>query len=149
MASRIASRIATSAAALGLTIAAVAGGDSTYISPSRARIKADVGFLAADAQEGRGPGTKGIEASADYIAAAFKEAGLKPAPGAEGYFQPFSIRGDARLEGTPSFGFNGPEGKEIRPAAGTFSPLAIGSGAELAGVPIVFAGYGISAKDQA
>ena len=41
--------------------------------------------------EGRAPGTKGIEASADYIAGVFKKAGLKPAPGADGYFQPFTI----------------------------------------------------------
>jgi len=150
MASRIALRLATPALALGLmTIAAVAAGDATYVGPSRARIKADVEFLAADAQEGRGPGTRGIEASADYIEAAFRSAGLKPAPGADGYFQPFSIRGDAKLEGTPLLVFRGPEGKEIRPAAGTFSPLAIGSGGELADVPVVFAGYGISAKDEA
>ncbi len=151
MASRIESRLlgpASCLAALGL-IAAVAVGDATYLSPSRARLKADVGFLAADAQEGRGPGTRGIEASADYIAAAFKDAGLAPAPGAVGYFQPFSIRGDAKLGEAPTLAFRGPDGREIVPEKDAFSPQAIGSGGDLAGLPIVFAGYGISAKDDA
>jgi Peptidase family M28/PDZ domain/PA domain len=141
-------RTALSVAALGL-IAASAWGDVTYVSPSMARLKEDVGFLAADAQEGRAPGTKGIEASADYIAGAFKEAGLKPAPGAEGYFQTFSIRGDAVLAALPALAFKGPGGQELTPNKGTFQPLAIGTGASLDGVPIVFAGYGISAKDDA
>ena len=64
------------------------------------RLKADVTYLAADARDGRAPGTPGIEAAADYIADVFKEAGLKPAPGADGYFQPFSISGRPTL-GTP------------------------------------------------
>ena len=132
---------------LGL-IALVARGDVNYVSPSMARLKEDVGFLAADAQEGRAPGTKGIEASAEYIAAAFKEAGLKPAPGAEGYFQPFSIRGEAALAGPPSMTFKGPGGQELILNKATFQPLAIGSSAGLEGVPIVFAGYGITAKDD-
>ena len=143
----LATRPALSVAVLGL-IAAVAWGDVTYVSPSQARLKEDVAFLAADAQEGRAPGTKGIEASAEYIAAAFKEAGLKPAPGAEGYFQPFSIRGNPELTEPASMVFKGPGGQETTLEKGTFQPLAIGSGGTLEGVPIVFAGYGISAKDD-
>jgi Peptidase family M28/PA domain/PDZ domain len=141
-----ATRPALSVATLGL-IAAVSWGDVTYVSPSAARLKKDVGFLAADAQEGRAPGTKGIEASADYIAASFKESGLKPAPGAEGYFQPFSIKGNPELVQPTELVFNGPGGVEIKPEKSKFQPLAIGSGGILEGVPIVFAGYGISAKD--
>ncbi|WP_435007686.1 M20/M25/M40 family metallo-hydrolase [Tundrisphaera lichenicola] len=140
-------RPALSFAALGL-IAAVAWGDVTYVSPSMARLKEDVGFLAADAQEGRSPGSKGIEASAEYIAAAFKAAGLKPAPGLDDYFQDFSIKGDAKLDGPASIAFQGPDAKEIVPLRASFEPLAIGSSAKLDGVPIVFAGYGITAKDE-
>ena len=114
-----------------------------------ARLRADVAFLADDAQEGRGPGTKGIEAAADYIAAAFREAGLKPAPGADGYFQPFTIGGNARL-GTPlALSLVGPEDKTLKaePKA-DFTPLAIGTGGRSTGSPVVFAGYGITAKDD-
>jgi len=141
-------RAALPAAALAL-IAAAAWGDVTYVSPSMTRLKEDVGFLAADAQEGRAPGSKGIEASADHIAAAFKDAGLKPAPGAEGFYQPFSIRGDAALAALPALAFKGPGGQEIAPEKGAFQPLAIGGSATMDGLPVAFAGYGISAKDDA
>ena len=54
---------------------------ATILTAAEERLKGDVTFLAADARDGRAPGTKGIEAAADYIADVFKEAGLKPAPG--------------------------------------------------------------------
>jgi hypothetical protein len=130
-------------------VASVALSDGPAANTSLTRMKADVTFLAADAQEGRAPGTKGIEASADYIAASFKNSGLKPAPGADGYFQPFTIKGGAKLEEAPTLDFKGPEGKSITLEKGTFQPLALGTGASLEGVPIVFAGYGISAEDKA
>src|SRR5690242_12710918 len=66
-------------------------------SATEARWKEDVGFLAADARAGRAPGTPGIEAAADYVAGVFKAAGLKAAPGADGYFQPFTIGGAPTL----------------------------------------------------
>ena len=152
MAPRTISRLSGALLALLTTsglVAAVALGDVGFVSPSQARIKQDVSFLAHDDQEGRGPGTKGIEVSADYIAENYKAAGLKPAPGADGYFQPFSIRGDASISDSPALAFNGPDGKEIKLEKAEFSPLAIGSSATFSGLPIVFAGYGISAKDEA
>ncbi len=142
-----ATRAGLTLAALAL-IAGVAWSDGPYVSPSQARLKADVTFLADDAQQGRAPGTPGIEASADYIAASFKESGLKPAPGADGYFQPFTIRGGAKLEEPTSMAFKGPDGKTISFNKGSFQPLALGTGANVADIPIVFAGYGISAKDD-
>ena len=75
------------------------------LTPAEGRMKSDVTFLAADAQEGRAPGTKGIEASADYIASVFKKAGLKPAPGADGYFQPFFISAGVLPQERPVPGF--------------------------------------------
>ena len=134
---------------LGTAGSVALGGDDSFVGPSQARLKADVTFLAADAQEGRGPGTRGIEVSADHIAAAFAAAGLKPAPGGEEFFQPFSIRGEAKIKGEPALTFRGPDGREIKATDQDFIPLAIGSGAELTGVPLVFAGYGITAKDEA
>jgi len=129
-------------------IAALAWGDTPYVSPSQARLKADVGFLAADAQDGRAPGTKGIEASADHIAASFKESGLKPPRGLDDYFQAFSIKGNPELVPTSPIAFKGPDGAEIKLEKSAAQPLAIGSGGNLAGMPIVFAGYGITAKDD-
>jgi hypothetical protein len=117
-------------------------------SPAEVRLKADVTFLADDAREGREPGTKGIDAAADYVARTFEQAGLKPAPGATGFFQPFTLAGSPSL-GTPlSLVFAGPDGKTIRAERSEFSPLAIGTGGKLSNVPVVFAGYGITAKDE-
>src|SRR5262249_8474200 len=62
-----------------------------------ARLRADVTFLASDACEGRGPGTAGIDKAADYIAAAFKAAGLKGGMPDGSYFQPFVIKGNPEL----------------------------------------------------
>src|SRR4051794_25968241 len=73
-----------------------AAAEGRVAATAEARLKADVTFLADDAREGRAPGTDGIEAAADYIANVFKDAGLAPAAGADGYFQRFSILGDPR-----------------------------------------------------
>ena len=101
----------------------------------------------------RGPSstvTKGIEAAAAYIAGVFEGAGLKPAPGANGYFQPFTISGRPTIAGKPELALVGPGGKELKGVFKTdFSPLALGTGGSLDNVPIVFAGYGITAKDEA
>jgi hypothetical protein len=129
-------------------IAALTSGDENYVSPSQARLKADVGFLAADAQDGRAPGTNGIEAAADYIAASFKASGLQPAPTLSSYFQPFTIRGNPELVSPGSLAFRKGDGAETKLDPTSFQPLAIGSGGKLADVPVVFVGYGITAKDD-
>jgi hypothetical protein len=64
--------------------------------------------LASEKMEGRGPGTKGIELSRDFIAACFTEAGLQPLfrPAAKptdnaaqlGYLQPFETRVGTKLK---------------------------------------------------
>jgi aminopeptidase N len=64
-----------------------------------ARLQAHVEWLADDAREGRGVGTKGLEESADYIAAAFKAAGLKPGGDDGTFFQHFTVGNGP--EGTP------------------------------------------------
>lgn len=121
---------------------------SNGLTAAESRLKADVSFLAADQQDGRAPGTKGIEASAAYIAKAFEEMGLKPPTGGDGYYQPFTLSSSPALGKEQSLVFHGPEGKDVPVSFKTdYSPLAIGSAGDLKKVPIVFAGYGISAKD--
>jgi hypothetical protein len=130
---------------------------SASISTAETRLKEDVSFLAADAQEGRGPGTKGIEVSADYIADSFRRSGLKPAPGLDGYFQPFHITGNVQIAGTPELEFKGSKSPSSSEGTTTiqgeykksFNPLAIGTGTGLSSVPLAFAGYGITAKNEA
>jgi hypothetical protein len=120
------------------------------VTPAAARLKADVSFLAADAREGRAPGTNGIEDAARYIADTFRQQGLKPAPGADGYFQRFSLTGRPRLGEPTELVIQEPDGKTLKAEPKTeFSPLAIGTSGSYEHVPIVFAGYGITAKDSA
>lgn len=54
------------------------------------RIGADIAYLAADAREGRGIGTAGLDAAAEYIARTFARIGLSQ-PFPDGYFQAFTI----------------------------------------------------------
>lgn len=49
-------------------------------------LKADVSFLASDVLQGRGTPSPGLDVAAEYIASAFRRAGLTPA-GDDGYFQ--------------------------------------------------------------
>jgi len=62
------------------------------------RMKADVEWLAAPAREGRGAGSRGLDAAANYIAERFERLGISPlTPGARGddrYFQRFDMTGE-------------------------------------------------------
>lgn len=112
------------------------------------RMRRDLAFLASDQCEGRGPGTRGIDAAADYIAQHFKTAGLKPA-GADGtYFQPFTVSGEAKKGSPNTLHILGPLGQDIELREGTdFEVLGI-SGKGLVAAPIVFVGYGATVKDK-
>src|SRR5690606_19359499 len=57
------------------------------------RMVADVTWLADPAREGRGFGSKGLDAAADYIVKEFEAAGLKPAGDQGGWFQSFTVQG--------------------------------------------------------
>src|SRR5262249_23206897 len=84
--------------ALTLVIApAFAVRGDTADDPSVARMGAALTFLTSAACEGRGPGTAGIDKAADYIAAAFKAAGLRGAMPDGDFFQPFTVRGNPAL----------------------------------------------------
>jgi aminopeptidase N len=63
-----------------------------------ARMKADIDWLAAPEREGRGAGSRGLDAAARYVAERFERLGLVPlsgsAQGDDRYFQPFSMTGE-------------------------------------------------------
>jgi hypothetical protein len=108
------------------------------------RLRTDVTFLASDACEGRGPTTEGLNKAADYIAAEFKKAGLKPGVKGESYFQPFAIPG-----ATGKVVLAGPAGKKIElQLKKQFLPLGSDQNGTATG-SVVFAGYGITCKNPA
>ena len=106
-----------------------------------------VKYLASDDLEGRGNGTPGLEAAAEYIAQQFRDAGLEPAGDNGTFFQTFEMttglsvepgnivtiqagRSVGRLRDRPRLR----AGLDPRRSVGVHPPL-----------PLVFAGYGISA----
>jgi hypothetical protein len=117
---------------------------------SEARLRRDVAFLASDALEGRGVTTEGIGKAADYIAAEFHKAGLKPGGVNGTYFQPFTIPGavleePATLSVRRSRGDGRGSDRTLRQGA-DFWPLGLGRTGVVHSLPAVFAGYGISSK---
>ena len=73
-----------------LALSSGAAAQSSTMSSAATRILQDISFLADDARQGRGVGTAGLDAAAEYIADRFAEIGL--AWGADGGFlQPFTI----------------------------------------------------------
>jgi len=111
-------------------------------------------FLSSDALEGRGAGTKGLEAAADFIAAQFAQSGLKTTALAGTPFQKFSVTTAVSRGANNKLTFTGPSADPHRPERielkldADFTPLAVGGSGKF-DLPLVFAGYGItSPKDR-
>lgn len=109
-------------------------------------------YLSSDELEGRGLGSKGIDLAADYIATQFRLYGLKTDCCNGTPFQKFKVATDAELGSGNRLALVGPPSPEggkpekIELALGKdFTPLAI-SGSGSFDLPLVFVGYGISAR---
>jgi hypothetical protein len=114
---------------------------------SEARLKRDIYFLASDQCEGRGPMTKGFEIAADYVANEFKKTGLKPGNPDGTYFQPFTVPGNVR-ESPSSLALKGPNGKAFTFKEDVqFMSVGVSGSGKVSG-PLVFAGYGLTVKNQ-
>jgi hypothetical protein len=76
---------------VGFALAMVTlGSPAAAQSGSARRVSADIDYLAADARQGRGIGTDGLDQAAEYIAREFARIGLHQ-PWDGGYFQDFTI----------------------------------------------------------
>ncbi len=112
-------------------------------------IRAHVRFLASDLLEGRGPGKRGAELAAEYMATEFALDGLKPAGENGTYFQKVDLYAVHTDEAATHFSFV--------PKAGAPMPLAYntdfvtkderGEASADIDAPIVFVGYGIDAPE--
>lgn len=111
------------------------------------RMRKDITFLASDECEGRGIMTKGINLAADFIAKHFQEAGLKPAGTDGSYFQPFTMKGAGRLGSPTTLVLRGPLGQQIELKQGEHFQVLGLSGSGKITAPLVFAGYGATAKE--
>ncbi len=108
-------------------------------------------FLSDDALEGRGVGTAGLDKAADYLAEQFAALGLDTKLYDGTPFQKFKMPIGSEMGEPNVLAFDKPtqaKDKSIALKLGEdFTPLAMGSSA-LLDVPLVFAGYGVTAKDK-
>jgi Zn-dependent M28 family amino/carboxypeptidase len=113
------------------------------------KIRAHVRFLASDLLEGRGPGTRGAELAAEYIATQFALDGLKPAGDDGTYFQKVSLYAVHTNEDQTSFQFVPKDGAPIALNYGTdyVTKDETGGGSADIDAPIIFVGYGIDAPE--
>ena len=136
---------ATEADVPGLPAAARAA--AAQIDPEK--IRAHVRFLSLDLLEGRGPGTRGAELAAEYIATQFALAGVEPAGDSGTYFQKVPLLAVHTIEDKTKFSFVPAAGQAADLAYGTeiVSKAQTGQATADFDAPIVFVGYGIHAPE--
>ena len=105
-----------------------------------------VQFLAGDKLEGRAPGSDGYRKAAEYVAAAYKQDGLKPG-GASGYFQPVRFRVRRIVEEQSSLALTRGSVQEIlRLGDDAGFSLRVDPAGNLQ-AQMVFAGYGLTVPE--
>jgi hypothetical protein len=113
------------------------------------KIRAHVQFLSLDLLEGRGPGTRGAELAAEYIATQFALAGVEPAGDNGTYFQKVPPLAVHTIEDKTKFSFVPAAGQAVDLAYGTEIVSKDQTGQPTADLdaPIVFVGHGIHAPE--
>jgi Zn-dependent M28 family amino/carboxypeptidase len=108
-----------------------------------------VRFLSLDLLEGRGPGTRGAELAAEYIATQFAVNGVAPAGDGGTYFQHVPLIAVHTDEEKTKFSLVHKGGQPVSLAYGTEIVSKDQTGASTADIdaPIVFVGYGIHAPE--
>ncbi len=87
---------------------------------------AHVRYLADDLLEGRAVATRGERCAGDYIAARFRELGLRPAGDAEGYFQAWMVRTGSALGEGNEFALSGDSHAESASGGDTAAEFTLG-----------------------
>ena len=133
-------------ALLGSTLAAAALAQPAPGDPMAAAKRASpwwghIAVLAASDKQGRLTGSPGYQAAADYVAARFKDYGLKPG-GTDGYFQPVDFEVQVVDQARSTVTISAPGAPDLAApdlmvlSAGVQQPLMIKA-------PLVFVGYGV------
>jgi len=117
------------------------------------RLRENVTWLAAPEREGRGPGTAGISAAADWIAEQFAAAGLEQVGPLRRQSFVMTLEATLPADKPNRAELVGPAGPTGSPTViplelgKTFTPLAAGGSGPF-DLPLVFAGYGITAPAE-
>jgi Zn-dependent M28 family amino/carboxypeptidase len=112
-------------------------------------MRAHVRFLSLDLLEGRGPGTRGDQLAAEYIATQFALNGLTPAGDNGSWFQKVPLYAVHTLEDKTTFSLAPSTGARISLTYNTDIVAKDQTGEPAADIdaPIVFVGYGIHAPE--
>jgi hypothetical protein len=102
-----------------------------------------VKFLASKELTGRGVDTPGIERARDYIAREFAASGLRPGGDHGTYFQSFEVATGVTVKQPTSLTL---DGDALLTLNDQWTPLGLSASGSVA-AELVFAGYGITAKD--
>ncbi len=137
-------------AAVALLLSTVAVAATPPIKPEE--LLAHIKLLAADDMKGRASGGPELERAADYIAAQFKAAGLRPAGTSREWFQPFELQAGLEVGAGNTLTIKGGSRSASLTLGMSYYPLAApannspaDASTRLEDVPLVFAGYGITA----
>jgi Zn-dependent M28 family amino/carboxypeptidase len=118
--------------------------EAAVASLSAEELLAHVRVLSSDDFEGRGPGTEGERKTVDYLVGRFRSFGLEPGNPDGTWVQRVPLMG---FETSPSASFETPRGTiELEPLA-DFVALSRQERTDLAGLEVVFVGYGAVAPE--
>jgi hypothetical protein len=131
-------------AVLALLILPVAGRAATPAISARQYLN-HVKHLTAKDMRGRGTGTPQLDRAAAYIAKEFRKAGLKPVVDGS-YYQSFRVSVDSKLGEKNALSYSVAGARTELAVTNDFMPLGF-SGSGTVEAPVVFGGYGISARE--
>src|SRR5688572_17359686 len=111
-------------------------------------------FLSSDELKGRANGSPELETAGDYVARQFKAIGLQPGGSSNDWFQPFQLIAGLTIGSGNRLSVTA-KGRTVNFSLGvSYYPLSTPSNedparasSDLRGLPLVFAGYGLSAPD--
>jgi hypothetical protein len=116
------------------------------------RLLDHVKFLSSDELKGRANGSPELERAAEYVAAQFKSAGLTPAGAENSWFQPFDLDAGLRIGKGNALLVKAGGTTVSLDLATSYYPLSSPANdtpdvpsIRLSDVPLVFAGYGVTA----
>jgi hypothetical protein len=111
-------------------------------------------FLSSDEMKGRGDGSPELEVAADYVAQQFKAVGLQPGGTTDGWFQPFQLnagltigKGNELSVSTTGRSVSFSLGSSYYPLSAPANDDPSTPSADLRGLQVVFAGYGLAVPD--
>ena len=105
-------------------------------------------YLASDELEGRGDGAPGLEKAAEYIEKSLRNSGLEPAGDNRSFFQTFQLVTGISLEPGNALSLTTSNGTVAFEVGRDYRLVSTSSNSAPTSLPVVFAGYGITAAAQ-